>query len=48
MLETPESERPSYRREDDVLAPPVVADPYSYFNALREREPVYWNGTLGA
>jgi cytochrome P450 len=34
--------------EDDVLAPHVVRDPYAYFNALREREPVYWNDSLGA
>jgi cytochrome P450 len=34
--------------EDDVLAPDVVRDPYGYFNALREREPVYWNDSLGA
>lgn len=33
---------------DDVLAPEVIRDPYSYFNALREEEPVYWNEQLGA
>jgi cytochrome P450 len=30
------------------MAPAVVADPYSYFAALREREPVRWNAQVGA
>ncbi|MDE2795318.1 MAG: cytochrome P450 [Gemmatimonadota bacterium] len=28
---------------EDLFAPEVVADPYSYFGALREIEPVHWN-----
>jgi len=47
MLESSESPK-APKQEDDVLAPAVVADPYSFFNALRDREPVYWNESLGA
>jgi len=28
---------------DDLFAPGVIADPYTYFAALREKGPVYWN-----
>lgn len=28
---------------DDLFAPEVIADPYSYFAQLREADPVYWN-----
>jgi cytochrome P450 len=47
MLETSESQK-APKQEDDLLRPEVVADPYGFFGALREREPVYWNETLGA
>jgi cytochrome P450 len=29
--------------EEDLLAPAVNADPYSYFSHLRESDPVHWN-----
>lgn len=32
---------------DDLFAPEVIADPYSYFGALREIEPVHWNARFG-
>lgn len=32
---------------DNLLSPEVVLDPYTYFGALRESEPVYWNEQLG-
>lgn len=28
---------------DDLFAPEVIADPYSYFAQLREADPVHWN-----
>ncbi|MYB04758.1 MAG: cytochrome P450 [Gemmatimonadetes bacterium] len=28
---------------DDLFAPEVIADPYTYFGRLREIEPVHWN-----
>jgi cytochrome P450 len=28
---------------DDLLAPDVVEDPYTYFGRLREEDPVHWN-----
>ncbi len=28
---------------DDLLSAAAVADPYTYFNQLRERDPVHWN-----
>jgi cytochrome P450 len=28
---------------DDLFAPDVIADPYSYFGRLREEDPVHWN-----
>jgi cytochrome P450 len=28
---------------DDLLAPEVVADPYTYFARIREEDPVHWN-----
>lgn len=28
---------------DDLFAPEVIADPYTYFATLRETGPVYWN-----
>lgn len=35
--------RQSVAPHDRILAPGAVADPYSYFGELREREPVHWN-----
>ena len=32
---------------DDLFAPEVIADPYSYFGQLREIEPVHWNARFG-
>ncbi|MFQ5680277.1 MAG: cytochrome P450 [Gemmatimonadota bacterium] len=32
---------------EDLFAPEVVADPYTYFGRLREREPVHWNERFG-
>ena len=29
--------------DDDVLSPERIADPHSYFAALREHDPVHWN-----
>ena len=28
---------------DDLFAPEVIADPYGYFGALRETDPIHWN-----
>ncbi len=28
---------------DDIFAPDVTADPYSYFGRLREEDPIHWN-----
>ena len=28
---------------DDLFAPGVIADPYPYFDQLREEDPVHWN-----
>jgi cytochrome P450 len=28
---------------DDLFAPDVIADPYTYFGKLREEDPVHWN-----
>ncbi len=33
--------------QDDLLAPDVVADPYTYFGRLREEDPVHWNHRWG-
>jgi cytochrome P450 len=33
--------------DDDLLAPDVVADPYTYYGRIRETEPVYWNERWG-
>jgi cytochrome P450 len=33
--------------QDDLLAPDVVADPYTYFGRLREADPVHWNPRWG-
>lgn len=32
---------------DDLFAPDVIADPYTYFGRLRETEPVHWNERFG-
>lgn len=32
---------------DDLFAPQVIADPYTYFGRLREIEPVHWNERFG-
>lgn len=32
---------------DDLFAPEVVADPYSYFGHLRAAKPVHWNNRFG-
>ncbi len=32
---------------DDLFAPEVIADPYTYFGRLREIEPVHWNERFG-
>jgi len=29
--------------DDDLFAPNVIADPYSYYGHLRENDPVHWN-----
>ena len=29
--------------QDDLLAPEVIADPYTYFGQIREEDPVHWN-----
>ena len=29
--------------DDNMLAPEVLTDPYTYFGTLRETEPVHWN-----
>jgi len=34
--------------DDEILAPAAVADPYTYFGALRERAPVYYNERYSA
>ena len=36
------------RAGDDLLAPEVVADPHTYFAALRARDPVHYNARHGA
>ena len=36
------------RLHDNLLAPEIVADPYAYYGALRERDPVHYNSLLGA
>jgi hypothetical protein len=28
---------------DDLFAPEVIADPYTYLGQLREEAPAYWN-----
>jgi len=28
---------------EDLFAPEVIADPYTYFGRLRETDPVHWN-----
>ena len=28
---------------EDLFAPEVIADPYTYFGNLRETDPVHWN-----
>ena len=28
---------------EDLFAPDVIADPYTYFGRLRETDPVHWN-----
>jgi cytochrome P450 len=28
---------------DDLFTPEIIADPYTYFNRLREEDPVHWN-----
>jgi cytochrome P450 len=33
---------------DDLFAPEVIADPYTYFGHLREVDPVHWNDTYQA
>ena len=33
--------------DDDLLAPAVIADPYSYYGRIRDAEPVYWNERWG-
>ena len=32
---------------DDLFTPEVTADPYSYFDRLREEDPVHWNEKYG-
>ena len=32
---------------DDLFAPEVIADPYTYFGRMRELEPVHWNERFG-
>ncbi len=34
---------PAAALTDDLFAPEVIADPYTYFGRLREIEPVHWN-----
>jgi cytochrome P450 len=29
--------------DDDMFAPSIIADPYSYYGRLREQDPVHWN-----
>lgn len=33
--------------QDDLLAPDVVQDPYTYFGRLRQTDPVHWNERWG-
>jgi len=28
---------------EDLLAPDVIEDPYTYFGRLREEDPIHWN-----
>jgi cytochrome P450 len=28
---------------DDLFAPEVIHDPYTYFGCLREQDPIHWN-----
>lgn len=37
------SERQGLAIDDEVLSPERIADPHSYFSALREHDPVHWN-----
>ena len=32
---------------DDLFAPEVTADPYTYFGRLRQEDPIHWNGKYG-
>ena len=36
------------RFDTELLTPAYLADPYQYYRALREREPVYWSDRLNA
>ena len=36
------------RFDTELLTPAYLADPYQYYCALREREPVYWSDRLNA
>ena len=29
--------------DDNLFAPEVIADPYTYFGRLREEDPIHWN-----
>lgn len=40
MVQATDDER---KIDDDMFAPDVIADPYSYYNRLREIDPVHWN-----
>lgn len=33
--------------EDNLFAPEIIADPYSYFGNLREEDPIHWNEKFG-
>lgn len=45
-LETRPSAAP--RLHENLLSPEIVADPYTFYSALRDRDPVHWNSLLGA
>src|SRR5262249_31801798 len=32
---------------DDLFTPEVIAEPYTYFDRLREEDPVHWNAKYG-
>jgi cytochrome P450 len=32
-----------FTAHEDLLAPDVIEDPYTYFGRLREEDPVHWN-----